>query len=382
MAAKILIVDDDPETIEFLKLILTPQGYRVVSADNGVQALSLARSEQPDLIILDVMMPDIDGYEVARNLRKYPEVAATPILMFTAKTQVEDKVAGYESGVDIYLTKPVHPVELQANIKALLSQHPPSVSASVNQGHMVGVMAAKGGLGVSTTALNLGLTYHQKYNTKVVAAELRPGQGSWGSELNFKDPCGLCNLLRMNPSEITISSVVNQLVPTPFGVRLLLASNDTGDIDCISNLTQYEAIIQHLSHISPLSVLDIGTNFFPAIEVIFDKCDEIIIVSEPQPNAVKRTRTLIGELRNKGFGSAKVLTVVTLNHTRSDLTLSTSQIEEAINLPVALGIPPSTELAYQAAMRSIPICLVQPESLVTLQFKNLAELISERVPKW
>ena len=382
MAAKILVVDDDTETIEFLKLILTRQGYQVISADNGMQALSAARSERPDLIILDVMMPDIDGYEVARKLRNYPDIAATPILMFTAKAQVEDKVAGYEAGVDIYLTKPVHPVELHANIKTLLAQRPPSVAAPTRKGHVVGVIASKGGLGVSTTALNLALSYHQKYNAMVVAAEMRPGQGSWGEELNFDDPCGLCNLLRMNPTEITISSVENQMVTTPYGVRLLLASDVTGDVDCISNLAQYEAIVQQLALISPLSVLDIGTNFLPAIHVVTEMCDEMILITEPQPMAVKRTHSLIGELRNKGFGSAKVLTLVTVNHTRSDLTLSTSQIEEAVKLPVALGIPPSTELAYQSAVRSIPISLLQPDSLVSQQFKNLADLVSARVPKW
>ena len=122
MPEKILIVDDDPDTVEFLRLILTRQGYQTLSAINGMQALNQAHSQQPDLIILDVMMPGLDGYEVARSLRRHPETALIPILMFTAKTQVEDKVAGYEAGVDIYLTKPIHPVELQANIKGLLDQ--------------------------------------------------------------------------------------------------------------------------------------------------------------------------------------------------------------------------------------------------------------------
>jgi pilus assembly protein CpaE len=382
MAAKILIVDDDPETVDFLNLVLSRQGYQAVVANNGKEALSMARSEQPDVIILDVMMPDIDGYEVARTLRKSPDIASIPILMFTAKAQVEDKVAGYDSGVDIYLTKPVHPVELQANIKALLSQRTPSSSATVDQGHVVGVIAAKGGQGVSTTVLNLALSYHKKYDAKVIAVELRPGQGSWGAELNFEDPCGLCNLLRMNPSEITSSSVETQLTLTPYGVRVLLASNDTNDIDCISGLAQYEAIIQQLSLLAPLSVLDIGTNFFPAIDMVTDLCNEIIIVTEPQPVAVKRTRMMIGELHNKGYGTAKVLTLVSLNHTRSDLMLTTSQIEDELKFPVALGIPPSTEMAYQAAVRSIPISLVQPDSLVAQQFTKLADLVSARVPKW
>src|SRR5512138_2184063 len=112
MTEKILIVDDETETVNFLKLLLTRQGYQALTAYNGIQALSLAHSEHPDLIILDVMMPGQDGFEVARNLRGHPETATVPILMFTAKAQMEDKMTGYEAGVDIYLTKPVHPIEL------------------------------------------------------------------------------------------------------------------------------------------------------------------------------------------------------------------------------------------------------------------------------
>jgi CheY-like chemotaxis protein len=379
MTAKIMIVDDDAETIEFLTLILTRQGYQVIAATNGMESLRLAHSENPDLIVLDVMMPDIDGYEVARSLRRRPETAVIPILMFTAKTQVEDKVAGYESGVDIYLTKPVHPMELHANIKALLVQRTASAETIGEHGYVIGVIAAKGGLGVSTTALNLAISYHEKYKDNVIAAELKPGQGSWASELDFSDPCGLCNLLEMNVSEITSTAVEGQLVTTPFNVRLLLASNDPADLVSISNVEQYEAVLQQLSLLAPLVVLDIGTSFLPAYNAVTDICDEIIVVTEPHPNSVKRTRYLIDDLRNNGFGSAKVMTVVSVNHTRSDMVLSMSDIEGEIKQTVTLGIPPSTELSYQAAVRSIPMVQVQPESLVAQQFASLAEKISERV---
>ena len=120
MAEKILIADDDPETLRLVSLMLQRQGYEIVTAANGNQALGMTRTELPDLIILDVMMPDLDGYEVARQIRKQTDTANIPILMFTAKSQVEDKVTGYESGADDYLTKPVHPAELQAHIRALL----------------------------------------------------------------------------------------------------------------------------------------------------------------------------------------------------------------------------------------------------------------------
>ena len=89
MAEKILIVDDDVETLRLVGLMLQRQGYEIVAADNGSKALVMANKELPDLIVLDVMMPDMDGYQVTHALRKNPETALVPILMFTAKSQVE-----------------------------------------------------------------------------------------------------------------------------------------------------------------------------------------------------------------------------------------------------------------------------------------------------
>src|SRR5512140_759641 len=125
MPEKILIVDDDVDTLRLVGLMLQRQGYQITAATNGEQGLEKAFQERPDVILLDVMMPDMDGYEVTRRLRKNPVTATTPILLFTAKTQLDDKVAGFEAGADDYLTKPTHPAELQAHIKALLVRvHP------------------------------------------------------------------------------------------------------------------------------------------------------------------------------------------------------------------------------------------------------------------
>ena len=122
MAEKILIIDDDMDTLRLVGLMLQRQGYEIVAANNGTQGLEKAFGEKPDLILLDIMMPDMDGYEVARQLRDNPLTKYTPILMFTAKTQLDDKVTGFEVGADDYLTKPTHPSELQAHVKALLAR--------------------------------------------------------------------------------------------------------------------------------------------------------------------------------------------------------------------------------------------------------------------
>ncbi len=117
---KILIIDDDVDTLRLTGLMLQRQGYQIAVASNGCKGLEQVISEMPDLIVLDWMMPDMMGDELARKLRANELTVGIPILMVSAKSQLDDKVFAFESGVDDYLTKPTHPTELQAHIKALL----------------------------------------------------------------------------------------------------------------------------------------------------------------------------------------------------------------------------------------------------------------------
>jgi two-component system response regulator MprA len=119
---RILVVDDDPEIVGFLKRGLTFEGYTVETAGDGAEALAKIREREPDLVILDVMMPGMDGIEVARRLR---QASAIPILMLTAKGTVADRVAGLDSGADDYLVKPFAFDELLARMRSLLRRTQP-----------------------------------------------------------------------------------------------------------------------------------------------------------------------------------------------------------------------------------------------------------------
>jgi DNA-binding response OmpR family regulator len=117
MSIKILVVEDDKTLLETLEYNLQRQGYEVITTENGRTALALARTQKPAMLILDVMLPGLDGFEVCRILRKE---FSTPILMLTAKSEEVDKVVGLEMGADDYLTKPFSMRELLARVKAML----------------------------------------------------------------------------------------------------------------------------------------------------------------------------------------------------------------------------------------------------------------------
>jgi two-component system response regulator MprA len=117
MSGQILIIEDDERILQFLRRGLVYEGYRVMTADDGLKGLSLARDNPPDLVILDWMMPGLDGLEVCKRLRAADDV---PILMLTAKDGVSDRVVGLDAGADDYLVKPFEFEELMARIRALL----------------------------------------------------------------------------------------------------------------------------------------------------------------------------------------------------------------------------------------------------------------------
>lgn len=118
--SKILIVDDEIDTLLPLKMSLEAEDYLVLGASNGFEALELAKTNIPDLILLDIMMPGMDGYEVCARLKKYPVTRNIPVIMLTAKDAVREKVKGLDIGADDYVTKPFNLNELKARIKSVM----------------------------------------------------------------------------------------------------------------------------------------------------------------------------------------------------------------------------------------------------------------------
>jgi DNA-binding response OmpR family regulator len=117
---RVLVVDDEPRMVRFIRLNLEQDGFEVIEARNGMESLSQLRNTMPDLVLLDVMLPDIDGFETLRMIREFSQV---PILMVTAKGEEDDRVRGLERGADDYITKPFSPRELSSRIRAVLRRN-------------------------------------------------------------------------------------------------------------------------------------------------------------------------------------------------------------------------------------------------------------------
>ena len=376
MAEKILIIDDDIDTLKLVGMMLQKQGFQIIASTNGEQGLTQAEAENPDIILLDIMMPEMDGFDVTKRLRANSLTANTPILMFTAKTQLDDKVTGFEAGADDYLTKPTHPTELIAHVKALLARSskgkaPTSPEATEKRSMTIGVLAPRGGQGVTTVAVNLGDALRIATTSDVIVAELRPGMGTLGPDMGEANPKVLTELLAANLSDITRQKIQEKLYTHRTGLRLLFGSVQAKD-GLLENAPELiEAMVNRMSYLTPYLVLDLGNGLTALTRKILPACNILLVLVEPVINSVEHSRALINDLADL-TGSKQNIHAIVVNRIRSDTQLNMTQMEELLGQTPLIAITPAPELLFSAANMKTTAVSTRPDSLMTQQFTKLA----------
>ena len=372
MPRKILIVDDDVDTLRLVGMMLETEGFEIIAAKSGKRAIELARSETPDLIILDVMMPELDGYAVTSQLRTDPDTRGIPILIFTAKTGHDDKMLGLELGADIFLTKPISTRELLSNVNQLLSpqeegeQYEP---APVPEG-VFAIMAAKGGMGVSTTALNLGVSINKQADQKVIVADFRPGQGSLALELGYDRDMSNNSLLDLAPARINPRLIEGKLVEHSSGITLLLSSPQLRDAEYASRVENFKVIASLLPQFAPYTIFDLAPGMTAINQEVLPYCSEVVVIVEPSTQSVSQAKDLLEELSQLNISPAQVRLVV-FNRIHSSLQLSFGQVEEQLGLPISSAFSPNRELVNQATLQQTPFIALKPEGLTAQQINQL-----------
>ena len=358
--------------------MLEKKGYEIQAASNGIQGLEKAIQEKPDLIILDVMMPDMDGYEVARQLRSSPETDKIPILFFTAKTSINDKISGFQAGGDDYLTKPIHPAELISRIEALL-QRSARTATEESRGQLIAFLPTKGGLGNSTFALNTALELAKaKTDKKVVLVELNNGSGSIAMQLGMTGKHGVQNLLKQEGITLTREAVEAQMIKHPSGLSIIPSTIKPAGSSPLLTDEFTRRLLRILQAEYDYVLLDLSPRLDDVQREALHTASYVIVTMEPNKIALNLAEEMLDGLEEINIGRHKIGLVI-IYRAPAATAASRKTIEEKFNQDMLGSIPPVPDQAIESWERGQPLVLTQTQSLVAQQVRMIIDTILQTI---
>ncbi len=363
---KILVVDDDVELQRLLKMMLEISGFEVVTASDGAEALTKVRMERPDLVLLDVMMPEMDGYETCRRLRRLPEGAHIPIIMLSAADQVDDKVKGLRVGADDYITKPVDSRELIARLEAHLRP------ATTQAAYVVGLLGCKSGLGVTTLAINLAVALAQREQKGVILLDWHLPMGDVAAALNLRVVHTL-EAIASRVEELDDQVIHQILLEHESGVRVLPAAWSL-DASALSS-EALEPVLDILSREADYVVIDGGwasdVGRIQPLEIV----DELFFLISPELPALRRAAVYLEwERQRVVFGDRLHLIV---NRAGIAGGIAVKEIEALLQRKVRIQLPDEPEVVLASINGGVPLVQQAPRSAFARGVFQLAQEIAQ-----
>lgn len=376
MSATILIVDDDPELLRLIGLALKRVGYKPIAARTAEDALEKVHTQTPDLIILDVMLPGVSGIELCRKLRSQSSSTTLPIIMLSARTQVEDKIEGLEAGADDYLTKPISPKEMVARVASQLQRvERLRGAASAGRGKVIGFLGAKGGVGTTTMALNLAFALALKEQS-VVVAEFRSHFGTFSVQLGHKPAETLQGLVAEGSGPLDKRTIRAHLITDPIGVEVLYGPNDSDALLAIE-AEQAEQIVDGLAELADIVLVDFAGDFSPGTEAALRRCDRVVLVTRPEEDSLTAGRKVLDLIDSWGIRRG-VVNAIVVNHVPLAMGLNVDQAQEELDCQIIGVIPPAADACALVHKRGRPLLVTQPDNQAVNRIKQVADQIAER----
>jgi len=376
--ATILIADDEADIRGLLSITLSRHGHTVLQAETGPAALELVERVVPDLAILDVNLPGIEGTQIARRLRANPVTASVPIMMLTALSNEADTLAGFAAGADDYVTKPFNPRQLAARVQALLARGGGTSAGPLAraQGRMIAVAGPKGGCGRTTVAVNLALaavrTVSGGGETLLLDGHL--SQGDVDVHLDLRTTTTIRDLVPYT-GHVDVAAVQSALILHHSGLRVLLRPRAAGEGELISP-SLWEEVLQIATAIGETVVVDLGPGYEDdrALATL-EAASLVLLVTTPDVSSLRSTRQFLTLAPRLGIERRR--TRLVLNRAHAQTGLSASDAAEALGVKTSeLELLPDigpTGMSY--VNRGIPALDADPNAPLARALGRLAEVL-------
>jgi pilus assembly protein CpaE len=370
MSDTIYIVDDNDVNLKITSTALLAAGYEVATAQNAAEALSNISTVHPALAILDVMMPDMDGYELCRRLRSRADTAKLPIIILTTLSELDERLKAYEAGADDFIAKPFNPQELQARVKILLRRFTPEEApVEVLQAETTAIFSLRGGVGVSTVAVNFSVGLAQVWPVPVCMVDmvLFNGQSSLLLDIPLRNSWG--DFANVSVNEIDSEVLQQVILKHESGLSVLASPKRIEDAELLG-VERVQRTLSLLKSQFEYLVFDLPHDFSANTIAALDMADRIVLILAPELSSVRSASVALEVFQKLGYPPEKVKLL--LNWTFAGRGLARVEIEKAIKRKVDIVLPNVGDALVSALTYGKPPVFKDPNGAIGALFEDLA----------
>ena len=371
----ILFVDDEEQIRKLLSTYLSRQGYDVTVATDGYEALKAVRARTPQLVITDVSMPNMNGFELTRRLRADHRTARVPIVMLSARKQADDILTGYAEGADEYIAKPVEMAVLAAKIEVLLKRMKATAGEVIKRGRVVVFLRGKGGAGATTLAVNSAVSLAETKMYKTAVLDLNLEFGNVASHLNLKPQHTLSDLAEMQPDQLDDATFATFIAQDRSGVQICVGASVPEHAELVT-VSAVQQSLDRLRRGSDYVMVDTQPSFTPLTLAAIDTSDGACVVCEPHVASMKTGRACLDVLEKLSFPKERTLLVI--NRT-TQTGLDTDEVSRYFNRRPDIVVP-FTPAFDDAADRGRPIVVLHADNAASKQLRDLAARLTVLAP--
>ncbi len=366
--AKILIVDDDKSILTLLKLVMKQAGHDVIITTDGTQALAQTLAEKPDLIVADVMMPKMTGYEFCKRIRANPETKNIPVIMFSARFQPIDRQTALEAGATDYLSKTIAHSDLVKRIEELLAS---SLDPDEVTNTTIGFLSLRGGTGVTSLAVNSAIALARAKKIETALVDLIPLGGHVALMLGLRPTSNVMSALSSADNILTLDAIKAHFIQHN-GIQLLASAVSYEQKLPLQN-NRLQQLVAVLKSAFPFVIFDLpATILDPLFASFLRQFDKIVLVFSPDMPSLQSTAIAFQGLAQMQIPESKIMLVA--NQVMPQGSLSVDTIQKAIKRPIAAYIPFEPDMITAINSRS-PLLLSSPKSTGAGAIARLASML-------
>ena len=376
--ARVLLIDDEPIYYKMIVHALKPHGYEVEYARTGMDGLKTVPLFNPDVIITDVRLPDLSGYEVAQRLRRDPRFESIPLIFLTSQADLSDKLKAFEVGADDYLSKPFQPEELVARVGMLVRRGEVlRVARQIevkDQAQVMTVHSLRGGIGCSSFAVNLGMALYRLWERPTLVIDSVLNAGQIALMLNASPMHTWEDLTDVKLNEIDSSVVEGLISKHASGLDFIPSTSYPIAVDSFSDEV-WQMVIEQLRNMYEFIVIDTPHDFSNIAIHMLNCADQIFMMHSPEMASIRAAVCALNIYDKLNYPPEKVVPI--LNNFIPHSGIKQAQVEKVLKRPAKYVLPYLPNEFIRAINFGEPLVATNPESPATALFEELAYTFSK-----